>query len=67
VTHHFDGSEGEVMKMSKINLELILEHVYSRNNIQDAIQWVKILNKKSDDYRVVSVRADYFQIAKVGK
>ena len=53
--------------MSKINLELILEHVYSRNNIQDAIQWVKILNKKSDDYRVVSVRADYFQIAKVGK
>jgi hypothetical protein len=51
---------------SNLNLDLILGSIYSRNNIQDAISWVKILNKKSDDYRVVSVKADYFQIVKVG-
>jgi hypothetical protein len=51
---------------SNLNLDLILGSTYSRKNIQDAMSWVKILNKKSDDYRVVSVKADYFQIVKVG-
>ena len=49
-----------------INLDLLLETVWSRNNIQDAIRWVEILNKKSNDYLVVSIKKDYFQIVKVG-